>query len=136
EVVVSGHSHQWALEVAEGTLFVNPGSAGPKRFKLVRSAATLLFFDDAIEARVYGLETKAAVRIARLRFRRTAEGRFTGPAALPLYRPDPIATMGGHRLRRKARTAGTGKRMATENSSSRGAPGWRAAHPISPAADR
>jgi len=136
EVVVSGHSHQAALEAVQGTLFVNPGSAGPKRFKLVRSAATLLFSEAAIVARVYSLETHAPVQIAQLRFRRTEPGRFTGSAALPLYRSDPIATMGADPLRRKARTAGAGKRMASINRSRRGAPRVPAAHPISPTGDR
>jgi len=33
-VVVSGHSHQPAVEERGGVLFVNPGSAGPRRFRL------------------------------------------------------------------------------------------------------
>ncbi|RAR52455.1 hypothetical protein C7401_13264 [Paraburkholderia unamae] len=40
-VVVSGHSHKPALETREGVLYVNPGSAGPRRFKLPVSAAML-----------------------------------------------------------------------------------------------
>jgi predicted phosphodiesterase len=39
--VVSGHSHRPAAAVVDGTLFVNPGSAGPRRFKLPRCAAVL-----------------------------------------------------------------------------------------------
>jgi putative phosphoesterase len=34
KVVVSGHSHQPRVEQREGVLFVNPGSAGPRRFSL------------------------------------------------------------------------------------------------------
>jgi putative phosphoesterase len=34
QVVVSGHSHQPARREQSGTLFLNPGSAGPRRFKL------------------------------------------------------------------------------------------------------
>lgn len=33
-VVVSGHSHKPGVVRREGVLFVNPGSAGPRRFKL------------------------------------------------------------------------------------------------------
>lgn len=33
-VVVAGHSHKPALVERNGILFVNPGSAGPRRFKL------------------------------------------------------------------------------------------------------
>jgi putative phosphoesterase len=40
-VVVSGHSHKPAVETREGVLYVNPGSAGPRRFKLPVTAALL-----------------------------------------------------------------------------------------------
>jgi uncharacterized protein len=33
-VVVFGHSHVPSIETREGVLFLNPGSAGPRRFKL------------------------------------------------------------------------------------------------------
>ncbi len=33
-VVVSGHSHQPMIETRDGVLYVNPGSAGPRRFTL------------------------------------------------------------------------------------------------------
>ena len=33
-VVVAGHSHKPAVVEREGILYVNPGSAGPRRFKL------------------------------------------------------------------------------------------------------
>jgi hypothetical protein len=32
--VVYGHSHRPATDEREGVLFINPGSAGPRRFKL------------------------------------------------------------------------------------------------------
>src|SRR5207245_9984785 len=32
--VISGHSHQPRQEERDGVLFFNPGSAGPRRFKL------------------------------------------------------------------------------------------------------
>jgi putative phosphoesterase len=32
--VISGHSHRPLIEEKSGVLFINPGSAGPKRFKL------------------------------------------------------------------------------------------------------
>lgn len=40
-VVVSGHSHKPDAQEREGVLYVNPGSAGPRRFKLPISAAEL-----------------------------------------------------------------------------------------------
>lgn len=33
-VVVTGHSHRPVQRVHDGVLFINPGSAGPRRFKL------------------------------------------------------------------------------------------------------
>ncbi len=41
QVVVSGHSHQPSIEQRNGVLFVNPGSAGPRRFNLPVSLALL-----------------------------------------------------------------------------------------------
>ncbi len=40
-VVVSGHSHKPVQEARNGVLYVNPGSAGPRRFKLPVTAAML-----------------------------------------------------------------------------------------------
>ena len=41
ELVIHGHSHRPTAAVHEGRLFVNPGSAGPRRFSLPRTAAIL-----------------------------------------------------------------------------------------------
>lgn len=40
-VVVTGHSHKPLVEEREGVLYVNPGSAGPRRFRLPVSAGEL-----------------------------------------------------------------------------------------------
>jgi putative phosphoesterase len=40
-VVISGHSHKPSILTREGVLFVNPGSAGPRRFKLPIAVAKL-----------------------------------------------------------------------------------------------
>lgn len=40
-VVVSGHAHQPGIEDRDGVLWVNPGSAGPRRFRLPVSLARL-----------------------------------------------------------------------------------------------
>lgn len=37
--VIFGHSHQPLIETRDGVLFLNPGSAGPRRFKLPVSVA-------------------------------------------------------------------------------------------------
>jgi putative phosphoesterase len=34
DVVISGHSHKPSVQTRDNVLFVNPGSAGPRRFKL------------------------------------------------------------------------------------------------------
>lgn len=49
-VVVSGHSHRPALEERNGVLYVNPGSAGPRRFKLPVSVAWLEVNADRVAA--------------------------------------------------------------------------------------
>jgi uncharacterized protein len=41
-VVVCGHSHRPRIEERDGVLYVNPGSAGPRRFRLPVSVAELL----------------------------------------------------------------------------------------------
>ena len=37
--VVSGHSHRPSIETRDGVLYLNPGAAGPRRFKLPVSLA-------------------------------------------------------------------------------------------------
>ena len=41
-VVVSGHSHKPCVDERGGVLYVNPGSAGPRRFKLPIAAGELI----------------------------------------------------------------------------------------------
>ena len=55
-VVVSGHSHQPKVEEKDGVLFVNPGSAGPRRFKLPISVAEVHVADARVSARMVELE--------------------------------------------------------------------------------
>jgi hypothetical protein len=40
-VVISGHSHKPAIELRNGVLYLNPGSCGPRRFKLPVTVAHL-----------------------------------------------------------------------------------------------
>lgn len=44
-VVVSGHSHKPKIETRDGVLYLNPGSAGPRRFSLPVTIATLRLRD-------------------------------------------------------------------------------------------
>lgn len=41
DVVIAGHSHKPKVERRDGVLYVNPGSAGPRRFSLPISLALL-----------------------------------------------------------------------------------------------
>lgn len=55
-VVVSGHSHKPVAQERDGVLFVNPGSAGPRRFKLPISAGELRIEGDQVSARIQQFE--------------------------------------------------------------------------------
>jgi putative phosphoesterase len=54
-VVVSGHSHRPSITREAETLFVNPGAAGPRRFRLPVTLALLDLGDEAAEARLVRL---------------------------------------------------------------------------------
>ena len=54
-VVVSGHSHRPYVEERAGVLYVNPGSAGPRRFKLPVAVAELRIAGASVRARVVEL---------------------------------------------------------------------------------
>jgi len=41
QVVISGHSHKPSRTERDGVLYINPGSAGPRRFKLPLTVARL-----------------------------------------------------------------------------------------------
>jgi putative phosphoesterase len=55
DVVISGHSHKPAIEQVDGVLFVNPGSAGPRRFTLPVAIATLRVTSKTIQANIQEL---------------------------------------------------------------------------------
>ena len=50
QVVVSGHSHKPSVEERKGVLYVNPGSAGPRRFSLPISVARLKVSGESVSA--------------------------------------------------------------------------------------
>ncbi len=54
-VVVSGHSHKPASLKRGGVLYVNPGSAGKRRFSLPISVGELLIDGERVEARLVTL---------------------------------------------------------------------------------
>lgn len=55
-VVVSGHSHQPRAEERGGVLYINPGSAGPRRFRLPISIAELTVDGAEVSARFAEIE--------------------------------------------------------------------------------
>ena len=57
EVVVSGHSHRPKIKYKDGVLYINPGSAGPKRFTLPISVGMLEIKNGRITPRIIELET-------------------------------------------------------------------------------
>jgi putative phosphoesterase len=54
-LVVSGHSHRPSIREDHGVLFLNPGSAGPRRFALPVSVARCLIRADRVAARLIGI---------------------------------------------------------------------------------
>jgi putative phosphoesterase len=59
-VVVSGHSHQPAQREKDGVLYVNPGSAGPRRFSLPVSAGRLCIHAGKVQAELLILPVSSA----------------------------------------------------------------------------
>ena len=51
-IVVSGHSHKPSVYEKDGVLYVNPGSIGPRRFKLPISFALAEFHPTRIEVKL------------------------------------------------------------------------------------
>jgi uncharacterized protein len=53
-MVVSGHSHKALVEVRDGVIYFNPGSAGPRRFSLPVTVG-FVTVEDGVEASVMEL---------------------------------------------------------------------------------
>ena len=51
-VVVSGHSHKPSVQERDGVLYVNPGSAGPRRFTLPVAVGELSISGETVKAHV------------------------------------------------------------------------------------
>jgi putative phosphoesterase len=56
-MVVSGHSHKASVQVRDGVVFFNPGSAGPRRFSLPVTVGFITVVD-GVEASVMELAVK------------------------------------------------------------------------------
>jgi putative phosphoesterase len=50
--VISGHSHKPAIHEKQGVLYLNPGSAGPRRFRLPVSIALLSIEGKSLQAQI------------------------------------------------------------------------------------
>jgi uncharacterized protein len=55
-VIVTGHSHKPVVADRSGTLFVNPGSAGPRRFKLPITVGYLIIAEGCAKAEIRTLQ--------------------------------------------------------------------------------
>ena len=56
DAVVSGHSHQAKIGKADGVFYLNPGSAGPRRFKLPVSIGRLVLADGELRGEIVELD--------------------------------------------------------------------------------
>jgi len=54
--VISGHSHMPSIEQRNGVLYLNPGSAGPRRFSKPVSLAQIILQHGSISARIIPLD--------------------------------------------------------------------------------
>jgi putative phosphoesterase len=69
QAVISGHSHRPRCEERAGVLYVNPGSAGPRRFSLPVSVGRLLIEAGRLRAELVELSIAAAPRVKAARRR-------------------------------------------------------------------
>lgn len=55
-IVLSGHSHKPSLTYRDGVTYLNPGSAGPRRFKLPICVAELVIDGNSVTPRIVEIE--------------------------------------------------------------------------------
>jgi putative phosphoesterase len=55
DVIIAGHSHRASVTTREGMPVLNPGSAGPQRFRLPITLATLTIADGRLTPRIHQL---------------------------------------------------------------------------------
>lgn len=58
-IVVYGHSHRPKMEEKKGVLYFNPGSAGPRRFKLPVSVGRLVIEDGTVRGELIELQLRS-----------------------------------------------------------------------------
>ncbi len=62
DLVISGHSHHPVIKEQAGVLYVNPGSAGPRRFSLPVTLVRLEIGPDALRAELIDVLTNALIK--------------------------------------------------------------------------
>jgi uncharacterized protein len=68
QAIIAGHSHRPGVEDRQGVLFVNPGSAGPRRFRLPVTVACLRVAPaQQVQAQIVGLTVLGASSSATAR---------------------------------------------------------------------
>jgi uncharacterized protein len=67
--VIAGHSHQPRMEERDGVLYLNPGSAGPRRFKLPISLARLTVRGPQLTAELVTLDVAAVKKAVTVKSR-------------------------------------------------------------------
>ncbi len=122
QAVVSGHSHKPSLERRDGVLFLNPGSAGPRRFKLPVALGELLIDGPCVSARLVELPD------GRLLAARSLSHTLIGSFNPLIWLSSPP-----HEQRSRGSLGREGPRLARRSSCAQGreprsAPGRAAAH--------
>lgn len=56
DIVISGHSHKPGIEQKRGVMYLNPGSAGPRRFNLPVSVALVAVTAAGLDPRIVELQ--------------------------------------------------------------------------------
>lgn len=71
-VVVSGHSHQPAVTEKAGVLYLNPGSAGPRRFSLPVTMARVLVLSAELRVEIIDVMKNTVVQNLTMALRRAS----------------------------------------------------------------
>ena len=82
DVVVSGHSHRPKIETVGGVVYLNPGSAGPRRFTLPIALAALDLTGDALRPCIHEVGKMPPWDTDVSQARRNARRELTGAKRL------------------------------------------------------
>ena len=63
--IIAGHSHKPGVSEKDGVLFLNPGSAGPRRFNLPVAIAKLFIGEGSVHAEICNLQIKSPLSRAQ-----------------------------------------------------------------------